>query len=252
MTFKYLSINAWLGGKLWDNLVNFLKQEDADIVALQEVYDGEDPKLEKRLRTLGALKQELPYPYVAFAPSMIDTRDNLNLPWGNAVLSKFPITAERAIFFDIPFGEGKTTIETAEQTPRNMLHTTIAMNNTTLNVFSIHGIWGKDGDDNPRRLAMSDTIIKHIQNKPRVMISGDFNVKENTKTVAKLEKHLYNVFKGERTTSFNMNAKTDPKFATAVVDHLLISNDLTVQEHHQPDVNVSDHLPLIATIEIIS
>lgn len=206
--------------------------------------------LKKRLRTLHALKEEISYPYTAFAPAMTDTKDNLNLPWGNAVLSKFPITKERAIFFDIPFNEGKTTIATAEQAPRNMLHVTIAMNNTTLNVFSIHGIWGKDGDDNPRRLAMSETIIKHIKNKPRVIISGDFNVKENTKTTTNLEKYLHNVFKGERATSFNIRVKTDPKFANAIVDHLLVSNDLTVTEHRQPDVNASDHLPLIATIEI--
>lgn len=250
MTFKYLSINVWLGGKRWDDLVAFLKQEDADIVALQEVYGGEDPKLEKRLRTIHALKQEMPYPYSAFAPAMIDSK--LNLPWGNAVLSKFPITKQEAIFFDVPFGEREIKIENAEHAPRNMIHTTIDAHGAALNVFSIHGIWGEDGDDNPRRLAMSDTIIKHTQKLPHVIISGDFNVKEHTETVRNLEHHLHNVFKGERVTSFNMRIKKDKKFATAVVDHLLVSPDLHITEHHQPDVDASDHLPLIATLEISS
>lgn len=248
MKIKYLSLNAWLGGKLWDTMVDFLKREDADIVALQEVYGGEDPKLEKRLRTIQALTKEAPYTYTAFAPAMIDTK--LNLPWGNAILSKFPITKHEAIFFDVPFGKCEIKTENAEYAPRNMLHAVIDLKATTINVFSLHGIWGKDGDDNPRRLAMSDTIAKHTQRLPHVILSGDSNVKENTETVRKLERHLRNVFKGERTTSFNMRIKTDQNFAHAVVDHLLVSPDLIVIEHHQPDVDASDHLPLIATIEI--
>lgn len=248
MTFKYLSINVWFGGKQWDDLVDFLKQEDADIVALQEVYGGEDPKLEKRLRTIQALTKEVPYPYTAFAPAMIDSK--LNLPWGNAVLSKFPITKHEAIFFDVPFGERELKRGNAEYAPRNMLHAVIDLGSTTLNVFSLHGIWGKDGDDNPRRLAMSDTIIARTKQLPHVILSGDSNVKENTETVRKLERHLHNVFKGERATSFNMRIKTDQRLAAAAVDHLLVSQDLTVTEHSQPDVDASDHLPLVATIEI--
>lgn len=248
MTFKYLSINVWLGGKQWDDLVAFLKQEDADIVALQEVYNSKDPKLEKCFRTMQALNQELRYPHTAFAVAMIDSE--YNLPWGNAVLSKFPITKQEAIFFDVPFGEREMKIENAEHAPRNMLHAAIDANGTTLNIFSIHGIWGYDGDDNPRRLAMSDTIIQHTKNLPHVILSGDFNVKENTETIKNLEPCLKNVFKGERTTSFNMRIKTDQRLATAVVDHLLVSPDLRVIEHRQPDVDASDHLPMVAAIEI--
>lgn len=250
MQLKYLQQNVWLGGKIFDPLLSFLKKENADIVALQEVYDGHDPHAEKRFRTLDILKKELRYPYHAFAPSMIDTLENRNIPWGNAVLSKFPIAASEAIFFDVPFGLGKTTLETAEMQPRNMLHATLRTPAGELHVFSIHGIWGTDGEDNPRRLAMSKTILKHVKNKPNVILSGDFNVREKTKTIALLEKNLTSVFKNEFVTTFNLRHKTDPKFARAVIDFLFVSPDVTVTSHHTPPVDVSDHIPLLATLEI--
>lgn len=248
MKIKYLSLNVWFGGKLWDTMVDFLKREDVDIVALQEVYGGEDPTLEKRLRTIHALKQEVPYPYTAFAPAMTDSK--LNLPWGNAILSKFPITKQKAIFFDVPFDEREIKIENAEYAPRNMLHAVIDLGSTTLNVFSLHGIWGKDGEDNPRRLAMSKTILKNIRGKERVILSGDFNVREGTRTIGMLEEELVNVFKHELQTTCNMRQRKNPKLAQAVIDFLFASRDLSAVAHACPDVDVSDHLPLTATFEL--
>ena len=34
MKIKFISLNVWIGGVLFDNIVDFLKKEDADIVVL--------------------------------------------------------------------------------------------------------------------------------------------------------------------------------------------------------------------------
>src|SRR5581483_9037709 len=121
---------------------------------------------------------------------------------------------------------------------------------TELNVFNTQGIWGFDGDDNERRLAQAQVIVKELGSLPRVILSGDFNVKEQTKSIALIEDRLKNIFKGERTTSFNLKHKTSPGFATAVVDMVFASTDLKVIEHYQPDVNVTDHLPQVVVFEL--
>jgi hypothetical protein len=47
-----------------------------------------------------------------------------------------------------------------------------------------------------------------------------------------------------------MKHKTDPGFADAVVDMLFITPDITVRDHYASKANVSDHLSLVATLEV--
>ena len=250
MQFSYLQLNIWLGGKVWNPMVAYLKQENPDILALQEVYDGHDPALEKRFRTVEELKKELGYPYHTFQTASIDTRENCNIPWGNAIFTKFPITHSEAIFFDVPFGENQTGIEYAETAPRNMAHAVVACGGEEINVFSLHGIWGHDGEDNARRIAMSNTILEHVCNKKHTVLSGDFNVREKTRTIEILEEKLVSVFKNELETTRNMRQCNNPKFTHSVIDFIFASRDLSVVSHRCSDADVSDHVPLAATFEL--
>ena len=96
---------------------------------------------------------------------------------------------------------------------------------------------------------MAQTIVDAIKPFDSVVLAGDFNVQEKTESIGLIETHLTNIFKGERSSSFNMKHKTNPGFATAVVDMVFVSPSLTVLEHRQCDENVSDHVALTATIE---
>lgn len=42
MKIKVLCLNVWEGGKLMENLLDFVRREDPELLALQEVYDGRD------------------------------------------------------------------------------------------------------------------------------------------------------------------------------------------------------------------
>ncbi|MBI3620306.1 endonuclease/exonuclease/phosphatase family protein [Candidatus Roizmanbacteria bacterium] len=46
MKLKFLNLNIWLGGMLFRSALKFLKAENADIITLQEVYNGHGPILE--------------------------------------------------------------------------------------------------------------------------------------------------------------------------------------------------------------
>lgn len=249
MKIKYLSLNIWIGGKLFRPMVEFLKQENADIVALQEVFNGHGDDLPERKRTLEILTRELGYPHHAFAPAFFDTTDGLNIEMGETVFSRFPITESRAIFFDIPYGPSQPTYAKAERTPRILQHTVVNAQGTELNIFNVHGIWGQDGEDNPRRLEMSQSILEAIDEKPNVILSGDFNVREDTETIRNIQERFRNMFAGELTTTFNMKQKTEAKFARAVVDFIFVGPNFRVLDHRAPQVDVSDHMPLTVTLK---
>jgi endonuclease/exonuclease/phosphatase family metal-dependent hydrolase len=251
MHFKIISINLWQGGNLFDAILDFLKKENADILSLNEVYDGTDKNLEIKYRSYSILPKLLNYPYTAFAPAFINNLPIGNVAQGNAIFSRFPIQNSKTVFFDIPFNPNyKETPGEYEDVPRNMLLTEILIDKTVINCFCVHGVWGKHGNDSERRLKMADTIVNEIKNKKNVILSGDFNMCPNTKSIDKIETHLTYVFKNELKSTFNMKRKTIGGYATAVVDLMFASKNMKVLSHSCPNVDISDHLPLVAEIEV--
>ena len=137
-----------------------------------------------------------------------------------------------------------------EHFPRNMQWVQLEMNNNLLNIFNLHGIWGKDGKDNPRRLKMGNIIIDKVKNKEKVILSGDFNMNPNTKTIHNIEKVLKNVFKKSIKSTFNTKYKNDPIFSKLIIDMVFVSHDIKILEKRCHIVDISDHLPLTAVLEI--
>ncbi|MBI3486184.1 endonuclease/exonuclease/phosphatase family protein [Candidatus Daviesbacteria bacterium] len=252
MRVKVISLNVWNGGEFFERIVDFVKKENPDIVALQEVYDGRPESLEKKHRTRTELKKSLNFLYESYAPAYLETLSFGQIPSGNLVLSKFPITKSDSFFYDIPFRTRTYTgkVEEGLNTPRNLQYCLIEVKNTQINLFNTQGIWGTDGLDNERRLKMADLIVSKIKDKSNVILCGDSNVTQKTQTILKIEKYLKNVFKGELNSTFNLKIKKGGAFAKAVVDILMISPNIKVLEHSCPNTDISDHLPLVATLEI--
>lgn len=248
--FTFLCLNLWHGGKLFDAVVDFLRRENADILALQEVYNGEDAALAPNFRSFTSLRDALRLPHGYFAPCFRDARPEGAVDSGNAVLSKFPISATNVTFFDLPYGAHRIEQRgTLSLTPRNLQRVVLDVWGTPLHVYNTQGVWDIHGDDNERRIAMCEKVAAEVRGKHHVIVAGDFNVKENTKAIRTMEGALTNVFKGARTTSFNLTHKREPGFATAVVDFVFASPDLRVLHRESPSVNVSDHLPLVCEFE---
>lgn len=253
MKIKALTLNIW-GGKLLERAADFIYKENPDIVFLQEVYDGTGD-LDSKYRSLSIFQEKLRYSYCSFEPSFIDRGPSGDIPQGNAVLSRFPAGNQRTIFFDIPFG--KFSLEKADSQsginqfiPMSMLNTNIKINNKDVNTYSVHGIWGFDGEDSERRLAMSKTIVDEVKDKENVILAGDFNLNPHTKTIKNIENYLQNVFKNELASTFNMKHKKLAGYATAAVDMIFVSKSIKIINHYMPDVDVSDHMPLVCELEI--
>lgn len=251
MKIKILNLNIWLGGKLFDSALRFIREENPDLLLLQEVYDGKSENLPRNLRTTDVLKEELDLEYYYFSPSMLDNLKEGKIGRGNAIFSRFSIKEKNTFFFDRPYGEySEYNSEDFAFFPKNLQHIEVEINKKLFNIFNTQGIWGLDGRDNARRLKMSKTIVNTIKDKKNVVLAGDFNLQPDTVTIQNIEKYLRNVFKNELTSSFNMKRKTNPGYATAVVDMLFASRNLKVVDHYCPQIDVSDHLPLVCVIEV--
>ncbi len=247
MRIKFITINIWQGGNLLGNLIEFLKKENPDIIAMQEAYNGKESNLDPKFRSVDVLKAQLPLPYSSFAPQIIDVRSFGKIEQGNAVLSKFPIASQNVLFYDVPFGERYEETETDwTDWPCNLQHVEIIVNEKILNIFNTHGPWYLNGnEDTKRRLAMSRKIIEQVKDKQYVVLAGDFNVRPTTQTIVNIEQHLINVFDRKLKSTFNMKRKINSGYAGAVVDMIFVSSDVNILKHSCPQVDISDHLPLV-------
>lgn len=280
MSLKVICLNLWAGGYIFPTIKEFLKSEKADILLLQEVYTEGDPSLPPNYRSLEVLKKEFSdLPYFSFAPTftnnlrysdpqlwktevpfitvahfdkkLIEKVSRHKIKQGNAIFSRFPLKEMSTVFYDVPYNPDYREIpEKFPYVSRNLQHVEITIDNQVFNIFNTQGIWGKDGLDNERRLKMSETIISQIKNKKNVILAGDFNVRPDTQTIGNIEKYLKNVFTDELTTTFNMKRKSNSGYADAVVDLILISPNLKIIDHRCPPVDISDHLPLVAVLEV--
>src|SRR5258708_40266226 len=170
---------------------------------------------------------------------------------GNLILSKYSIFSNETIYFDITYSTFDASKRTDfENIPAILQHGEIMIKEKKIHIFNIHGIWGHHGNDTPRRLHMSEIIISHIKSKENVILAGDFNVQPHTKTIDAIETILQNIFKDELHTTFNMKHKEKTGYASAVVDMLFVSHDMKDISHYLPYLDVSDHFPLVANIDL--
>lgn len=253
MKFKVVCLNLWLGGTLFDNILSFLKKENPDILACQEVLNGKDTNLERQLCSVTVLQKELNFPYTFSTPAYSETREEGMIESGNAIFSRFPILGTKTIFYDIPYA--KNYIKPSDPAgfsfiPRNLQQAVLEIGKAKLNFFNTQGIWGADGKDNERRLKMADIIVEEIKDKENVILTGDFNVNEGTRSIAKIGERLKSVFANELTNTFNMKRKDNPGYASAVVDMIFVSKNIKILEHYCPQVDVSDHLPLVCVCQL--
>lgn len=83
MVLKIVCLNLWQGGNLFPGIINFLRQENADILGLQEVYNGTAPELADKYRSLEIIKSNLGYEYSDFAPAFLDNKPEGKIEQGN-------------------------------------------------------------------------------------------------------------------------------------------------------------------------
>ncbi|MFA6909164.1 MAG: endonuclease/exonuclease/phosphatase family protein [Patescibacteria group bacterium] len=252
MLIKVITLNMWFDGPLLDSAIAFLIKENPDILFTQEVYYSDDLALEPRLRSFSQLKKALPQYDSFFSPAFGHVLPQGVVPMGNAIFARYPLEHRETFFYDVHYHD-KFVIqpENYEFVPRNLQHASVTVNSDRVHLFNTHGIWGKDGGNTPRRTAMGKTVAEQVALHERVILGGDFNMDPDTEAIKLIEKHVQPVFPLEHLkTTFNVKRKTQPGYSTAVSDMLFTTTNIRHIEKTCPQVDISDHLPLIAVFEM--
>jgi endonuclease/exonuclease/phosphatase family metal-dependent hydrolase len=201
---------------------------DADVVAVQEILHGDGNNSQARF-----LSERLRYQF-----SFGENRAHRGVPYGNATLSRLPITLEKN--YDI-------TRQGRER--RGCLRTDIRLaNKSVLHVFNVH--LGTSYFERPHqaRLLLGDALIKTASLAgPRVVV-GDFN--EWTRGIASALMH-------EQFASVDAKLlkKTFPGLVPLFrLDHFYFDRHLKLKDFAVVRTKLtkmaSDHLPLVADFRI--
>ena len=177
----------------------------------------------------------------------------LSKSYGCVIFSKYPILNSQTIFFDLPFTEYDFTIDSNPRIATSgMGEAEIQIGEKKIFIYSWHGVWDSHGGDTPARFKMQDAIINALRNKESIILAGDSNIRPDTAVIKNIEEqlNLTNVFGHSLESTFNMKRKTIAELAHESVDKILVSKDIKVLSQEMPLVDVSDHYPLKALLEI--
>lgn len=238
---KIIFLNIWQGN-LYKNLAKFIEaySPGTDIFCFQEV----SPELFSKISKI------LPLHNGQYNPG---GEHYLNKVWyGQAIFTKkgLKTSISRKVFI-FKEGTNKTGF---------MQYLSLKQGSNTIFVGNVHGKpYPSNKMDTPARTSQSRKIIELFENKKgSKIIGGDFNLLPETKSVKMFEDNGYrNLIKdfeiektrNEITWEFHGNGKSD-FIKQYYADYVFTSPEVKVNSFEVPDIEISDHLPMILDFEI--
>lgn len=238
MQLKILSWNIW-GGQYLSQIIDFLKESNADIIGLQEV--AQDPGGANNIAQV--IAEKLGYKWV-YAPtkqlkaSEIGWKSEKIMEWGNAILARHKIIESK----NHPLSEAHK---------RFAFEATIQVKTNNLHVFSTHLLHTHQQPSETQE-AQADNLIK-ILPSTRTVVMGDFNAKPDSVAIRKMRE----VFADADPTSIPTWSVypegcpvCKPQALNIRLDYIFTSRDIEARSFKVENSKGSDHLPVSVLIEI--
>lgn len=212
----------------FDSFVEVIRRHNADIVGLNEIRDkGVDEEYQAQAKLLA---EKLGY-YYYFAKAIDIGGVN---PYGNAIISKFPIITAETIKIPDPVPPAYN----GYYETRCLLKAKIDMYGG-IDVCVVH--FGLNPDEQKNAV---DIVLNNI-NDEKCILMGDFNVEPDDQALIHIRERLY-----DTAELFTQDLKSFPSNAPEVkIDYIFTSRDFKVLSADIPADAVSDHRPHIAVID---
>jgi endonuclease/exonuclease/phosphatase family metal-dependent hydrolase len=228
-----------------ENIVNTLKQVNADIIFLQEV--DFNAQRTYGINQLEWIQSQLKLPYAA----RTTTWNKHYVPWpfwpphkhfgklisGQAILSRLPLSNHSIHRFNKP--SNNAFWYNWFYLDRVVQKVVVTINNQNYLLFHVH-LEAFDKSARKKQIEWLASSVKGNKNKS-LLIAGDFNT-ENLSVFSQTT--TFN-------TSLNKTSYTFPSsHAVNKLDYIFYSEQLTLKNAHIISTTASDHLPIIATFFI--
>jgi endonuclease/exonuclease/phosphatase family metal-dependent hydrolase len=268
---KIIQLNAW-HFKYLHEMVDFLKQEKPDIINLQEVSSGKfnycDPAV---YHPFEYLKKELNMDGM-FAPfSGFRDQDGSLSQSGNGFLTSLEIVDMGAIFEkSLPayteYSEKDEMIQTillndkskyynVFEEPKNVLWSVLkTAEGKYIRNLTSHFTVSYDCVETIQHIQQARSVIDYISGVKQMptIFTGDLNIHDRSASVAKLSEVLEMV---NTDTKNSLNKLIHPIFKYTDCEALrvdyIFQKGFKVLDYSVPDITVSDHLPVIAELELL-
>jgi len=191
-------------------LERFLRQENADIISLQEINENN-----KRGLQVTKIKQKL-HMNVNFGGN-IAIGDGT---YGIATFSKFPIL------------ERKHLLLTSTKEQRGLIDTTLKISDEKLHILNTH--LGLSNDERVQQIKEISNYIKTLENP--FMLMGDFNTTQPKFTELSIVDSA-RVFKKEHLPTMMLSNKR--------IDFIFCSPTIKISQYQVLQTKISDHYPVV-------
>ena len=240
-------------------MMDQIKEQNADVLCLQEFFTSADTVYYNNLRYL---MNELGYPYYFFASS-----NDGKLQWfGNAIFSKLPIIDSGLVYFP------------HSRFPETLLHADIVHNKDTFRVYTTHlqslafkkedyeniqeikegqktalqnsrGLFGKLRRAMVVRKEQADIVRQMLSDDPYpAILTGDFNDVPNS--------YAYATVKGDKfqdlflQKGFGIGRTFSGISPTLRIDYIFTTKDFEALQFNRVVRRLSDHYMLVADVKL--
>lgn len=211
------------------NVSELLAKTAPDICGINEIY-GEGSAFGNQPQQLA---EALGYYYV-FAKAI----DTANGAYGNALLSRFPVTESRTY----PIKTDPADIKPPKLYHENrvLLRALLDVDGTPITVLVCH--FGLNAEEAEEAVRVIEEVLDGVYTP--LLLLGDFNTTPDSAVIARLRAHLDDAFANNAVFTFPSN---DPE---KQIDYIFTSRDTRLLSAYTVSAVVSDHFPVFARIAL--
>ncbi len=240
MILKLISWNIW-GGTHLQEVIDFLRKEDADIIALQEVHKYSDGN------TALFIAKELGYPYVEHALGLrmpaefvpASASQGGQIQYGPAILSKHTIV-------------GSIVHDLSPTTKRPVIQADIQIGEQVVHVVSLH-LKHTHQQASELQEEQAQNLVQVTPNEKTILM-GDFNALPGSTTIKILKQKFVDTEKETTIPTWPLYKEgcvcIDGDTPIHNIDYIFTTKDIETISYEVGQTRGSDHVPIIAQVKI--